>query len=69
MDAETDGHIQQTLRDEFSDCTVLVIAHRTETIADSDRILEMYRGEISSLAPPLFELAVTECGVAHYQFK
>ena len=56
VDSETDGHIQQTLRSEFASCTVLVIAHRTETVADSDRILEMNRGEIASLAPPLIKL-------------
>ena len=56
VDWETDGHIQETLRREFTSCTVLVIAHRTETGADSDRILEMSRGQIASLDAPLVRL-------------
>ncbi len=37
VDLETDELIQNTIRQEFHDCTILTIAHRLNTILDSDR--------------------------------
>uniref|UniRef100_A0A3Q2YJ36 Multidrug resistance-associated protein 4-like n=1 Tax=Hippocampus comes TaxID=109280 RepID=A0A3Q2YJ36_HIPCM len=39
VDPRTDELIQVTIRREFRDCTVFTIAHRLNTIIDSDRIL------------------------------
>ncbi|KAJ2454455.1 ABC transporter C member 13, partial [Coemansia sp. RSA 2424] len=52
VDLETDGKIQELIRNEFSDCTVLTIAHRLDTIMNSDRIIVMEKGEIAEIGPP-----------------
>ncbi|KAF5273605.1 hypothetical protein FQR65_LT04604 [Abscondita terminalis] len=46
VDPQTDAVIQDTIRKKFSRCTVLTIAHRLQTILDSDRILVMDAGEV-----------------------
>ena len=37
IDLETDDLVQQTIRKQFHDCTILTIAHRLNTIIDYDR--------------------------------
>ena len=37
VDLETDDFIQETIRTEFADSTVITIAHRLNTIMDYDR--------------------------------
>ncbi|KAJ2337267.1 Multidrug resistance-associated protein 1 [Coemansia sp. RSA 2681] len=52
VDLETDGKMQELIRNEFSDCTVLTIAHRLDTIMKSDRIIVMEKGEIAEVGSP-----------------
>jgi ABC-type multidrug transport system fused ATPase/permease subunit len=52
VDAETDSRIQRVLRDDFKDTTCLTIAHRLNTIMDSDYILVMSDGQAVEFDPP-----------------
>lgn len=47
-----DREIQKTLRGEFKGCTIITIAHRIDTILDSDKILVMSDGVVDEFAPP-----------------
>ena len=48
VDVETDALIQQTIRTGFAGRTLLVIAHRLETIADCDLRINLEAGRVSS---------------------
>lgn len=52
VDLETDDLIQKTIRSAFADCTVLTIAHRLNTIIDSDRVLVLDKGKIAEFDAP-----------------
>ncbi|KAM9766341.1 ATP-binding cassette sub-family C member 4-like isoform 2-T2 [Menidia menidia] len=52
VDPRTDELIQKTIREKFRDCTVLTIAHRLNTIIDSDRILVLDGGTVQELDRP-----------------
>uniref|UniRef100_A0A1I8M691 ABC-type glutathione-S-conjugate transporter n=2 Tax=Musca domestica TaxID=7370 RepID=A0A1I8M691_MUSDO len=52
VDLETDDLIQKTIRSEFADCTILTIAHRLNTILDSDKVIVLDKGEISEFDSP-----------------
>ncbi|XP_014222082.1 multidrug resistance-associated protein 1 isoform X9 [Trichogramma pretiosum] len=52
VDLETDDLIQTTIRQEFKECTVLTIAHRLNTILDSDRVIVLDKGSIVEYDSP-----------------
>ncbi|KAF1745089.1 LOW QUALITY PROTEIN: hypothetical protein MXB_2975 [Myxobolus squamalis] len=52
VDLKTDKLIQAIIRKEFSDCTVITVAHRIETIIDYDRIIVMDAGSIAEFDSP-----------------
>lgn len=74
VDFETDASIQRTIRSgRFADSTLLVVAHRLNTILDSHRVLVMDDGEVAELDAPAalyaqggkFTRLVDDAGVSH----
>ncbi|KZV48803.1 ABC transporter C family-like, partial [Dorcoceras hygrometricum] len=52
VDVRTDALIQKTIREEFRTCTMLIIAHRLNTIIDCDRILLLDGGQVVEFDSP-----------------
>jgi ABC-type multidrug transport system fused ATPase/permease subunit len=52
VDLETDAKIQDTIRREFKDKTILCIAHRLRTILAFDKILVMHEGRVAEFDTP-----------------
>ena len=52
VDIETDALIQRSIREEFEDSTLIVIAHRLTTIADFDKILVLGDGKVIEYDEP-----------------
>ncbi|XP_051514905.1 ATP-binding cassette sub-family C member 5-like isoform X2 [Myxocyprinus asiaticus] len=52
IDTETDRLIQDTIRNSFSGCTTLVIAHRLNTVLNCNRIMVLDQGQILEFDTP-----------------
>lgn len=52
VDVETDSIVQNTIRTAFKDRTILTIAHRLNTVIDSDRILVLEDGKVAEYDAP-----------------
>lgn len=52
VDRQTDKIIHETIKSEFKDRTILTIAHRLETIMDSDRVLVLDHGRVKEFDSP-----------------
>lgn len=53
VDVETDAMLQTTLRSNmFENRTIITIAHRINTILDSDRIIVLQQGKVAEFDSP-----------------
>lgn len=52
VDFQTDRILQATIRREFGDKTIVTIAHRLDTVMDSDRIVSLDHGEVKEYDTP-----------------
>ncbi|KAI0982308.1 hypothetical protein GJ496_005358 [Pomphorhynchus laevis] len=52
VDNDTDLLVQKMIRDNFKHCTILTIAHRLDTIVDSDTVLVFDQGELVEQGSP-----------------
>lgn len=52
VDADTDARIQKVMRSEFKNATCITVAHRLNTIMDSDLILVMGDGKVEEFDTP-----------------
>ncbi|XP_047329889.1 ABC transporter C family member 8 [Impatiens glandulifera] len=52
IDSVTDSIIQRIIRQEFSKCTVITIAHRVPTIVDSDKVMVLSFGKLVEYDEP-----------------
>ncbi|KAF9985753.1 hypothetical protein BGZ65_010009, partial [Modicella reniformis] len=52
IDLETDVLVQKIIRQKFSHCTILTIAHRINTVMDSDRIMVLDQGRVAEFDSP-----------------
>ncbi|KAL3522804.1 hypothetical protein ACH5RR_015638 [Cinchona calisaya] len=77
VDVRTDALIQKTIREEFKSCTMLIIAHRLNTIIDCDRILLLDSGRVLEYDTPekllqneesAFSKMVQSTGVANAEY-
>lgn len=53
VDVETDAMLQTTLRSPlFANRTIITVAHRINTILDSDRVVVLDKGTVAEFGPP-----------------
>ncbi|KAJ2492865.1 Transporter of the ATP-binding cassette (ABC) [Coemansia sp. RSA 2050] len=69
VDFDTDAKIQTTIRNEFTESTLLCIAHRLRTIVDYDKVLVLDQGEVVEYDSPYALLRKSEGLFKHMCLK
>ncbi|PLW04783.1 hypothetical protein PCASD_26686 [Puccinia coronata f. sp. avenae] len=62
VDPETDGQMQVVIRKGFMLVTVLVVAHRPNTLLECNRVLRVDRGQVLEFDSPRTLMANTKSG-------
>lgn len=57
MDPETELLIQKAIAENFSDCTVFIVAHRLHSVLSCNKVMVMAKGEIKEFDDPAVLLA------------
>ncbi|KAJ5113968.1 hypothetical protein N7456_002502 [Penicillium angulare] len=52
LDPETDAKVQNVIREVFSGCTVIMVAHRIHTLLDFDQVAVLHNGHILEVGHP-----------------
>ena len=52
IDIETEQVIQKLIKESFKNCTMIVVAHRLQTIIESDRVLVLDTGKVAEFDTP-----------------
>ncbi|KAF3913512.1 hypothetical protein ABW20_dc0100208 [Dactylellina cionopaga] len=58
IDTETDDIVQRIIRENMKDKTVIVVAHRVQTITDFDKVVVMDEGKVVEVGKPEILLAM-----------
>lgn len=59
VDMQTDTAIQDTIRQQFQNSTVLTIAHRLDTVMACDRVMVLGSGKVLEIGSPKMLMADT----------
>ena len=52
VDTQTDARMQEVIRTEFSDCTIIMIAHRIDTLLDFGKVAVLDGGSLVEFGAP-----------------